>query len=166
MIKTRIYPLTYNGAAMFAIWDRYGRDALNLLQQFTPEGRRCLIGATLIMAEQGELLRRYYGYQATEMLAAKDVEALQSLTEQLQLRAAILEQIVEDTHRSVTGEWHDIDLGLLELQRKKKQDSEKAYYLRAGLLCGLNARETMLLPVGTVYDLLELYVQANTSKGE
>lgn len=36
----------------------------------------------------------------------------------------------------------------------------KAWYIQVGALQGLSAKETLLLPAGVVFDLLELYLQS------
>lgn len=161
------YPLTYNGAATFALWERYGRHATQLLQESTPSGAVCLRGAALIMAEQGELLRRYQGYEPAGIMPDSAVEGITSISGVLQLRAAILEQIVTDIRQNVEAEQKDVDLGLLELQEKNGGGMTVSHYLRMGTVAGLSAKETMLLPVGQVFDLWELYLKANTpSDGE
>jgi hypothetical protein len=37
-------------------------------------------------------------------------------------------------------------------------------YLRVGAVCGLPVKETLLLPVGVLYDLLEMHMQTNGYK--
>lgn len=161
-INNKTYPLTYNGAALFAIKEKYGWDANTLMQTDTPEGIRCLRGVTMIMAEQGELYRRYQGYAPAEMMDDRTVETVASPPALLQLRMAVLEQMMEDRGQKIKARSEDTDLGLVELQRKKGDELSVAHYLRLGTLVGLTAKETMLLPMGTVLDMWELFVKANS----
>lgn len=159
-IDHKAYALTYNGAAMFALLERRGSDFASLLRQDTDAGIRCLRDAALTLSEQGELLRRYQGYKAAEMLADADVETLTAPLDIMRLRTAVLSQIAEDVAQHVPQK--EIDLGLAELNHKNGSKMTRAHYLRMGTLCGLSAKETMLLPVGLVLDLWELYVMAHS----
>jgi len=43
---------------------------------------------------------------------------------------------------------------------------KRAEYLKLGAQNGFSAKETLLLPVGVVYDLFELWLKANGVKEE
>lgn len=45
--------------------------------------------------------------------------------------------------------------------KKKNRKAVKADYLRIGAVNGLGVKETLLLPVGVVFDLLESYARAH-----
>jgi len=50
--------------------------------------------------------------------------------------------------------------------KKRGARMKRAEYLKLGALNGLSAKETLLLPVGVVYDLFELWLKANGVKEE
>ena len=54
--------------------------------------------------------------------------------------------------RKPTSDW---------LNCKKNRKAVKADYLRIGAVNGLGVKETLLLPVGVVFDLLESYARAH-----
>lgn len=158
------YPFTYNGAAMFVSRERYGPGVLNLLREDTAAGILCLRDMAIIMAEQGELLRRYQGHTPEKCMPRRVIEGIKPGLELLQLRAAVLEQIVSDSKRQVAMENEDVDLGLLELQEKNGGGTTLPQYLRLGMVAGLTVREALILPTGLVYDLCALYCKANSPR--
>ena len=74
------------------------------------------------------------------------------------MKKAVLKTILAGIGREV--EEAEKDLGLAELEQKKNKSMTKAWYIQVGALQGLSAKETLLLPAGVVFDLLELYLQS------
>ena len=115
------YYLLYNGAAMFACNDAFG--AGKILECIAPndlEGYEAQCKAVVILAEQGELSRRYYGYDSSEMLTAERLKLETSPVELLAMKQALMKAVLLGYGREI-GEDDDqtIDLGLAELNKKK-----------------------------------------------
>ena len=73
--------------------------------------------AAEIMIQQGELVRRYLGYDPGNVIAAETLMLSLGLNDDLALRSAMMEAVL-DGLRSETDERQEVDLGLLELQKK------------------------------------------------
>ncbi len=121
-INGQKYELLYNGAAMFAMHDICGETSLT--DAISAEGAGAFetiarIGAEL--AKQGELFRRFMGEDERPILTAEEILATITPLGAIRLRSAIMTAITEGYKRSTAQENKEIDLGLLELNRKKKQ---------------------------------------------
>ena len=120
-INGQKYQLLFNGAAMFALHDICGETSLT--DAIRAEGAEAFeviarIGAEL--AKQGELLRRFMGEDKRPILTAEEILATTTPIGAMHLRMAIMAAITEGYKRSTAQENGDIDLGLLELNSKKK----------------------------------------------
>ena len=120
-INGQKYQLLFNGAAMFALHDICGETSLT--DAIRAEGAEAFeviarIGAEL--AKQGELLRRFMGEDKRPILTAEEILATTTPIGAMHLRTAIMAAVVEGYKRSTAQENGDIDLGLLELNSKKK----------------------------------------------
>ena len=107
------YDLLYNGAAMFNIRELCGE--ITMTEAFE---RLCCIAAEL--AKQGELLRRFMGEDALPILTADEIKATLSPLGAVRLRAAVINAVIEGYKRSTAKENEEIDLGLAELNQKKR----------------------------------------------
>lgn len=115
------YYLVFNGLAMFEVNDRYG-GATKLLDAVDAPGREgfeALCGGLAILAEQGELARRALGYDKGPMLAEEAIRTLATPAEIAPLRTALVTAILSGFGREVESD-QDVDLGLLELEQKKR----------------------------------------------
>ena len=112
--------LLLNGAALFDIFDRYGSDA-EILELIAGSGRKDLEATCWILAklaEQGELARRYLGYDREKRPQAGRLIALMARMEIPRARVAIT-QAVRLGFGMRHGEAEEYtDLGLQELQKK------------------------------------------------
>lgn len=114
--------LAYNGEAMFKISETFG--SINELADKTRgEGReslQALCEVAVILAEQGELTRRYYGYEPQEII---DTSTIMQLIQPLlisDLDNAVFKAIALGYGTEIeTGEDDVIDIGLAELNQKK-----------------------------------------------
>ena len=135
--KGREYSLLYNGSAMFEVEARYSKprevapgadeaeadtfSIFDLIGERTPDGFKALCSIAAIMAEQGELMRRYMGYDAGAVLTAEELQIFLLPTEHINLYRAVCNAITKGYGREVEEE--EIDLGLIELQKKTEADS-------------------------------------------
>lgn len=94
-------------------------DWLGRLLENTLEGKRTLCKAATILAEQGELCRRYLQYDPQRIPTEEDLQLLLTPMDILALRTTVMAAI-NDGYSGKTQEQGDVDLGLLELEKKKK----------------------------------------------
>lgn len=115
------YDLLYNGAAMFNIRELCGEITMTeAMKGDDAEAfeRLCCIAAEL--AKQGELLRRFMGEDALPILTADEIKATLSPLGAVRLRTAVINAVIEGYKRSTAKENEEIDLGLAELNQKKR----------------------------------------------
>ena len=113
----KLYYLSFNGAAMHMASDLGVQD---LTEPITNKGREyfstlCKIAA--IMIEQGELVRRYMGYDPGNVIDASTLEIAITPYTDITLRNAMMQAVV-DGYSSEIRQTDEVDLGLLELQKK------------------------------------------------
>lgn len=112
--------LVFNGSAMFAFEDESG-GAGGMLDELTDDrsGFDKLCRAVTILAEQGELVRRHFGYDQRPMLTEETVRALATPKDIVQLKQAVINAVMQGYGREVTDDQEEVDLGLVELEQKK-----------------------------------------------
>lgn len=114
--------LAFTGEAMFKINEEFG-SVSELLEKSKPNDRDGLavtIRAAVILAESGELARRYMGYDPEPMLDGEALCATLTPAEIAPLKLAIPAAITLGYGREVPDEADVIDLGLQELNAQKK----------------------------------------------
>ena len=121
--------LLYNIEAMFDIYDRFktvndkGKESKPDLTELTADQTRdaisnlCTLAA--IMAEQGERYRRYKGLEAEDIPTEEDIRMCCSIKGFYSLRLAVMKAVTEGLKQETTDEDAEIDLGLVELNKKK-----------------------------------------------
>lgn len=117
--------LYHNSAAMFAIQDLepaqdddpsvYDRMLAN-----TRAGVSLLCQVAHILAQQGELCRRYLQYTPERVPPAVELEAALTPMQIITLRMAVMDAIDAGYRSEQSEDSGDIDLGLLELEKKTK----------------------------------------------
>lgn len=113
--------LLFNGIAMFAIDEEFGgtTELMEAIGKNDEEGYRNICKVIALLAEQGELARRYYGHDSQEILSADDIEVCTIPADIVRMRLAIPLAISAGFGREIKPENEEIDLGLLELNQKK-----------------------------------------------
>lgn len=117
--------LYFNGEAMFqcnALDKDLPEDApdwMNRMTENTLEGKRLLCQVAHILATQGELCRRYLQYDPERTPAEEDLQLLVPASRYVTLRTAVMCAIA-DGLAAKSQEDGDIDVGLLELEKKTK----------------------------------------------
>ncbi len=154
--------LAYTGEAMFALRDKFGEatELTNAYMESTREGMEAAADIAAVLAEQGELARRALGYDKAAIVTAEQIKSTITPADIFNLKTAITNAIVTGFGREVENEG-DVDLGLIELQAQKKNALTLAHFIRMGTMSGLSKTETLLSTPGEVYDLWELYLEAN-----
>ena len=109
------YHLLFNGYAMFAAQDMFeNRQLGEIVQDNTAEGFVNLCRVFCLLAEQGELARRYEGYDKGETPDEERLRAAVMPYDVITMRQSVLEALMRGYKRDVPEE--ETDLGLAELQ--------------------------------------------------
>ncbi len=99
--------------------DQEQPDILDRITKNTVDGTVSLCQVTQILAESGELCRRYLGHSKERIPSAEELQMLLSPMQILSLRASCMKAIRDgyssDSKEEKNG---DIDLGLAELEKK------------------------------------------------
>lgn len=116
----KTYHLLLNAAALFDCYDHFG-DKGSLLDHITGTTAEAFDNTCWMLvklAQQGEIFRRFQGLDKQPMLTVDQAQALLSPLDLIAARAAIREAYAFGFERKVKGEEDEVDLGLVELQKK------------------------------------------------
>lgn len=110
------------GRDMFAVNEKYGsiQNALEILERDTREGFEVLRFLTVAMANDAELCRRAEGYDHLPMLEENDISLRMKPVVYLALKMAISQTVGLGYKQELKSEDGEVDLGLLELQKKEE----------------------------------------------
>lgn len=111
------YYLSYNVMAVHQIYDLGIEDLSAAISDRGAKAFEQVCRAAEIMIQQGELIRRYLGYDPGNVIAAEDLMLMLTTGEDISLRGAMMAAVL-DGLKSETDERQEVDLGLLELQKK------------------------------------------------
>lgn len=114
------YHLLLNGAALFDIYDQFGQD-VSVLDPIKDKGRDGFMAVCWYLEElatQGELYRRREGLDAGPIPEASMFEVMLSPLDVPRARTAIQTAIAAGFGREEVGQPKEIDVGLLELEKK------------------------------------------------
>jgi len=118
--KGKTYYLLYNGAAMFEL-----QDIENIYEAITGDFEAfCRIVATL--SRQGELLRRYEGYDAGKVLDEEILRITALPYEVLELQQAVTKAILAGMKREVEEDKKERDLSLEKFKKKPGKTTNSA----------------------------------------
>lgn len=113
------YFLIFNGSAKFAIDELCGDESIvTLTQPNTREAIEYLYKAVSILAEQGELVRRHFGYDRGDMLTVESIQLLTTPTDNPELKLAVYQAITRGYGREIEDDEKEVDLVLQELEKK------------------------------------------------
>ena len=119
-INGQEYDLLFNGAAMFTMQDAFGTDNINeLIDEGGALGFQRACKIAVILAEQGELLRRFMGYDPRPMLTEEETRLSVTPISIIMLKTALSKALYDGYSRNTKDENDEIDLGLAELNKKK-----------------------------------------------
>lgn len=114
------YHLLLNVAALFDCYEHFG-DKGSLLDHITGTTAKAFDNTCWMLvklAQQGEIFRRYQGMDKQPMLTVAQAQTLLSPLDLIAAQTAIREAYASGFERKVKDEEDDIDLGLVELQKK------------------------------------------------
>lgn len=114
------YHLLMNAAALFDCYDRFGDkgEILDHIIGTTRESFDATVWILVKLCQQGELLRRYQGEDPSHMLSVEEASKTMSPLDLTRARAAIREAFCSGFDRETKAEEEEVDLGLIELQKK------------------------------------------------
>lgn len=117
------YYLCFNSAAMFDCFDKFGgEDVTVAMGGTTAQSFINLCWVLQKMSEQGELLRRYFGYDAGETIDANELALLLTPTDAVEARGKAIEAISNGFARTENDK-APVDPWLAEIEQKKTKKS-------------------------------------------
>lgn len=121
--KDEVYPLCLNGAALFAIYDKYGAkgSVFDHIKPTNNKGFEAVCFYLHKLAEQGEIVRRWEGHKPRKIPAEKMFAALLTPSDVPEAKDAIRRAIELGFEREHDAR-ESIDLGLAELRKKEAAD--------------------------------------------
>ena len=123
-MKLADYTYRYSAAAHLAASDKYPDGVANVFTQNTADGFEALCWMLAELSTQGELMRRYMGYEKKDPLAV-DKARMELMPYQLpEARKIVMDAIIKGL-QSPTDENAEVDVVLQELQKKTGRGSRK-----------------------------------------
>lgn len=166
-INQQAYELIYTVGAAIKIQDAFGSSE-EMLSDIggagEVHGAAAVCRAAAILMEQGELVRRYMGYEPHSILSASDIASCASKQELDVLRIAIPATVSAGLLCELEDETEEIDLGLQELNEEKRSHIAPALFYRMGVVNGFTKKETLLSTPGELCDMWNLYAKAHGIK--
>lgn len=150
--------LLLNGQALFDIYDKFGTKGFitDPLKDNNKAGFEATCFFLAKLCEQGELLRRWEGQTRGPVLSEQYFRVHLAPRDVYRAKDAIVTTIRIGFAREAEEE-HDVDLGLVELQKKNGVSVTRALWLQLlTQFLRLSVREGLLLTPGQVMDLQEL----------
>lgn len=119
----RTLHLLFNGNLLYELQDLYGAEetVFSICAPNTQESHRQACEIVALMAEQGELLRRYMGHEAEETPDAEWFLRVSSYADTVIIKDAVCSTAAHDIASNEIEE--EVDLGLLELEAGAKKKS-------------------------------------------
>lgn len=125
----KTYALSFTAEALFTVYDKFGytSDILGTTKcmESTVEGFKNLCWVAALMAAQGELQRRSWGYDPKPMLTVEQLRTGLMAVDALRLRQAVREAMEQSFHRDVPGS-EDQEVNLVLLEREEAEKKAKA----------------------------------------
>lgn len=137
--------LCLNGTALFDLYARFG-DKGSLLDHIEGSDRKTFYNTCAMLAklaEQGELVRRYQGFEPAVILTEAQLRLIMGPLDVVAAKSAIRRAVAIGFGREVKDEREQrVDMGLLELQKKTEPTPAVpgiCRWLRSfwGWMCGL-----------------------------
>lgn len=119
--------LIYNNQAMFEIAEAFPgkEDPLSAVSGDGRENYEATIRVFLILAQQGNLVRGYYGYPQVKVPDQDTISRIADVGDWLNMKNAIYTAIVLGTEHHVEPS-EEIDVTLMEFQNEKNDKSPQA----------------------------------------
>jgi hypothetical protein len=113
------YWLVYTADAYFEIKEQYGTEPFDRLRADDRSGWDCAVGCLLILAREGELCRRYMGYEPLPMLDEETIRRTVLPDGVVNVKNAVAEAIFAGMRiANAKKDNQPVDIGLLEFEKK------------------------------------------------
>lgn len=113
------YWLVYTADAYFEIKEQYGTEPFDRLRADDRSGWDCAVGCLLILAREGELCRRYMGYEPLPMLDEETIRRTVLSDGIVNVKNAVAEAILAGMRiANAKKDNKPVDIGLLEFEKK------------------------------------------------
>ena len=113
------YWLVYTADAYFEIKELYGTEPFERLRADDRSGYDCAVGCLLILAREGELCRRYMGYEPLPMLDEETIRRTVLPDGVVNVKNAVAEAIFAGMRiANAKQDNQPVDIGLLEFEKK------------------------------------------------
>lgn len=135
------YHLLLNGAALFDLYDRFG-DTGSLTDHLQGAGREAFENTCFFLAklaEQGELWRRYLGYDHGPLPAAEQLRITLSPLDAAAAKQAVIEAVLAGFAREEGEKPRMVDKGLQALQKKRQRAETERVSGHGGAVSGAGA---------------------------
>ena len=119
-LNGQTYHLCLNGAALFDIYEKYGSKGF-VTDHIKGTGKKSFSATCWMLAklaEQGELVRRYQGHDRGEIPTEQMLQVMLRPSDVAAAKVAIRYAVVLGFAREEEDEDQEIDMGLIELQKK------------------------------------------------
>ena len=112
--------MVFTAAAMFEAEEAFGgsNEMLSAISAGGKAGFDAHCKAVALLAEQGELVRRYMGYEPRLIIEERDIRAIMTPADVGDLTQRVISAVTLGYRRDVESH-EDVDLGLIELEQKK-----------------------------------------------
>ena len=124
------YALSFTAEALFTVYDKFGytHDILAATQCMEPtqEGWRNLCWLAALMASQGELQRRSFGYDPQPMITVEQLRTGFMAVDSLRLRQAVRDALEQGFQRDVPAPDEEQEVNLVLLEREEAEKKTKA----------------------------------------
>jgi hypothetical protein len=124
------YALSFTADALFAVYDKFGftGDILGATKITEPsqEGWKNLCWLAALLASQGELQRRNWGYDSQPMVTMEQLRTGFMAADSLRLREAVVAALNQGFHRDVPSPDADEEVNLVLLEREEAEKKAKA----------------------------------------
>ena len=157
----REYHLCMNGAALFDIYDKFG-SAGSVTDPIEGIDRKSFDATCWMLyklSEQGAMVRRYQGHERAPYLREGELRATLTPAETIRAKEAIKTAVRNGFAMEVPKEEpeeEDLWLRELEAQDGKKAITRSQFLYAATQLLHFGVKESLLLTIGEMLDLLEL----------
>ena len=117
------YTLCFTGEVFFDIDNIVGdKEIAEAIKPETKEGFQKLCKTAALLSEQGELVRRYLGYEPAETLDEDELRKSISPSEMVDLYNAVLEAIILGCKREIGDKTKEVSLTRQKMLKKKELD--------------------------------------------
>ena len=124
------YALSFTADALFTVYDKFGytSDILGAtkIMEPTQEGWKNLCWLAALLASQGELQRRSWGYTPQAMVTMEQLRTGFMAADSNRLREAVVDALNQGFHRDVPSPDADEEVNLVLLEREEAEKKAKA----------------------------------------